>query len=120
MGRIKEHSMGVTRYNAIDSAITGLLRARADIETDEFDPSIRELTKVLCRGASPDVMARVESEPIERLYPVDGTGECAHVICGGCGTSRAWVPGAAFPMGPPHVDPRAPIDAALAGSDGRR
>lgn len=111
LGIIKEHSWGFTRYRGIDSAITGLLRARAAIESDELDPSIRELTKVLCRGASPDVMARIESEPVERLYPVDGSGQCTHVVCGGCGTSGAWVSGAAFPSGPPHVDPRAPIDA---------
>ncbi len=78
------HGYVGTRYNIASRETRALLEARAQLETAEFDPAIRELSKVLCLGADANTLALVASAPIEQLYPTQRLASCLHVDCGGC------------------------------------
>jgi hypothetical protein len=97
-------------YYGAHKSLVPLLRYRATLRLEEFDSSIRELAKVSCTGASPDVLAIVSSAPVEDLYPLSRLADCKRIVCGGCltGTGTAHLLGRAFKSLPPLQPPLLP------------
>jgi hypothetical protein len=95
------HGYGAWRSRTASQAVLMLLHARVAMMSREFDPAIRELTRVQCLGAPPEVLAKIEGERIERIYPMHLLAFCTHMLCGGCITLwRSIVTAPAFPQLP--------------------
>jgi hypothetical protein len=97
-------------YATAGRALGPLLEFRATTELTDFDASIRELSKVVCAGAQPDVLRLVESEPIHKLWPLGSISNCHKLRCGGCrSVSGSYLLGSAFKE-LPALTPRTSTD----------
>lgn len=78
------HGYIAARFDAVSEAFLLLIRARQALGTLEFDPILREMSKLMCQGVDSELMKKMESSSIDQMYPVDVIDDCIQMYCGGC------------------------------------
>jgi hypothetical protein len=95
------HDYEDTRFGVAADLLKRLLEHRVRLSMTvfnrDFDPVIRELSKIVCHCDDDRYLETLSTAPIETLYPLDRFSECNAVKCGGCFTyNRTYLIGSAF------------------------
>ena len=99
---VRVHSAGFARYDALGVSIKVLLEVRTVYGLTELDTAIRELSHLMCKRFGSYVQAKIDSEPVERLYPFALLPLCDEIGCVSCRLrGGVLIAGSGFPDGAP-------------------